>query len=84
MKKRLLMVKTCLEHISKLILVGERQKVKTNAHKRIQTQKSIFFKIALNRVLTLTLSNARSRQELSKSFRIIEIENKNISVVTKH
>ena len=41
-----------------------------------------FFKIALNRVLTLP--NARYRRELSKSSGIIEIENKNISVVTKH
>ena len=79
-QKRFLMVKTSLEHISKLILVGERQKAMTNAHKRIQAQQSTFFKIALNRVLTR--SNARSRREFFKSSGIIEIENKSISVVT--
>ncbi len=82
MKKRCLMVKTCLEHISKLILLGEQQKVMTNGHKRIPAQKSTFFKIALNRVLTLP--NARSRRELSKTSGIIQIETKTISVVTKH
>ena len=53
-----------------------------NAHKRIQANFPFFFKITLTRVLTLP--SARSRRELSKSSGIIEIENKNISVVTKH
>ena len=76
MKKRFLMVKTSLEHISKLILAWKRP-WQANPSPKID-----FFKIALNRVLTLP--NARSRREVSKSSGIIEIENKNISVVTKH
>ena len=45
-------------------------------------QKIIFFYIALNRVLTL--ADYRSRQAELKSSGIIDFENKNISVVTKH
>ena len=41
-----------------------------------------FFNIALNRVLTL--ADYRSRQAELKSSGIIDFENKNISVVTKH
>ena len=44
--------------------------------------KFIFFYIALNRVLTL--ADYRSRQAELKSSGIIDFENKNISVVTKH
>ena len=53
-----------------------------NAYKRIQAPKSIFFKIALNRVLTLP--DDSTGIELLISSGIIDFENKNISVVTKH
>ena len=49
---------------------------------RMQNQNFDFFKIALNRVLTLP--DYRSRRELPGSSGIIDFENKNISVVTKH
>ena len=49
---------------------------------RMQNQNFDFLKIALNRVLTLP--DYRSRRELPGSSGIIDFENKNISVVTKH
>ena len=51
-------------------------------YKPIQAQTFSFFKIALNRLLTLP--DYRSRREISESSGIIDFENKNISVVTKH
>ena len=58
------------------------QKSMKNAYKRIQAQKLTFFKIALNRVLTLPYDS--TRRPLLISSGIIDLENKNISVVTKH
>ena len=53
-----------------------------NAYKRIQAQKSTALKIALNRVLTLPYDSTRRALLISSG--IIDLENKNISVVTKH
>ena len=53
-----------------------------NAYKRIQAQKITFLKIALNRLLTLP--DYSIGLELLISSGIIDFENENISVVTKH
>ena len=53
-----------------------------NAYKRIQAPKNTFLKIALNRLLTLP--DYSTGLELLISSGIIDFENKNISVVTKH
>ena len=58
------------------------QKSMKIAHKRIQDQKFTFFKIALNRVLTLPRDS--TRQCVVVRLRIIDFENKNMSVVRKH
>ena len=52
------------------------------AYKPIQAQKFIIFKIGLNRLLTLP--DYSTGLQLLISSGIIDFENKNISVVTKH
>ena len=58
------------------------QKSMKIAYKPIQVQKFCFFKIALNRLLTLPDYSAGLQLLISSG--IIDLENKNISVVTKH
>ena len=72
-------MKIC-ENLEKYIKL-EAKSCPPGANKSLFYKKSIFL-IALNRVLTPAVD--RSRRELSESSGIIDFENKNISVVTKH